>query len=466
MYLYAQLADGLAEQIKKGIYVSGARLSGVRKFSEQRGVSVATAVSVYRELENRGLIEARERSGFFVRHAPKCQVNEPGISKPRSHPARVSGQNLALQLVKAANNPNMVQLAAAVPAPDFLPTRELERALTKVAREQRVRGSSYAFPPGTQELRHQIARRLAESGCTVDSDSIVITSGCQEALTLALQATTKPGDVVAIESPTFYGLLQVIEALGLKALEIPTHPREGISLPALQLAIERWPVKAVVVVPNASNPLGYTMSDEHKRELVRLLSHHRVPLIEDNVYGDLSYDARRPSACKAFDKNGTVIHCSSFSKTLAPGLRVGWIAPGKYYEKVEYLKYVTNLAAPTLSQLATARLLENGQYERHIKRVNREYAVAVNRMTEAIDRYFPERTKITRPQGGFVIWVEVDTELNSVALATRLLEQNISIAPGPLFSASQKYQNCFRLSCACTWNSRTEQALLTIGKML
>ena len=465
-YLYEKLASEVAGQIKQGIFRAGDRLPGVRVFSGQRNISAATAVAVYRKLEDEGFIEAKARSGFFVRARPISTIAEPGISKPKTRPRPVSGQELALQLVKAANEPDMVQLGTAVPDPSFFPARAVERALSTTVRQQRLRATGYAFPPGISELRQQISRRMAESGCSVSAEDIVITNGCQEAITLALRALTSPGDLVAIESPTFYGLLQVIDSLGLKALEIPTHPRDGISLEALQLALEQWPVTTCIVVPNYSNPLGYCMADERKRQLVKLLTMHRIPLIEDDVYGDLGFSQRRPSTCKAYDKNGTVLHCSSFSKTLSPGLRIGWIAPGRYLEKVEYLKYVTNLATSTAPQLAVAQLLESGAYERHLRKVRNEYAFAVERMIEAVDRHFPEGTKVTRPQGGFVIWIELAKEVDTFELARQLLDQGISIAPGPIFSASQRYRNFMRLSCACEWTNRIERALATIARLL
>lgn len=226
-YLYEKLAVEVAERIDQGILQAEDRLPGVRTFSGQRNISVATAVAAYCRLEDDGYIEARPRSGFYIRPRSRAAIEEPKISKPQSRPTPVTGQQLVLQLVKAANDPAIVQLGAAVPDPAFLPTQAVQRALSNAVRDQRTRSAAYAFPPGVPELRQQIARRLAETGCGVRSQEVVITSGCQEALTLALRAVTCAGDVVAIESPTFYGLLQVIDSLGLKALEIPTHPPQG-----------------------------------------------------------------------------------------------------------------------------------------------------------------------------------------------------------------------------------------------
>jgi DNA-binding transcriptional MocR family regulator len=329
-----------------------------------------------------------------------------------------------------------------------------------------MRISHYEFSPGAPELRRELARRMADAGTAVHPDNLVITNGCQEALTLALRAVTKPGDVVAIESPTFYGLLQVIESLGLEALEIPTNPHTGMSLEALELALSRWPVKACVVTPNFSNPLGCCMPEENKHKLVAMLKARNIVLIEDDIYGDLGFNHARPSLCMGIDPEADIILCSSVSKTLCPGLRIGWIAPGKFQERVEYMKYVLNLATPTVSQLAVADLLESGAYERHLRKVRTEYAQAVARMTEAVIHYFPEGTKISSPQGGFVIWMEIPGDVDSFALARQSLTQGISIAPGPIFSAIQKYRQFIRLSCACVWNNRVERALANLAALL
>lgn len=461
--LYKKLADELANHVQSGGFQPGDRLPGVRQQAVQRQLSIATVLSAYRQLEDWGLLEVRNRSGFYVKSRPLAQVSPPRVHVTTMRPAPVTGQDMVLRLIKAANDPAIVQLGAAVPAPEFLPTRAIEQALTKAARGHRVRATNYEFSPGAPELRRQLSRRLAEAGCAVHADNFVITNGCQEALTLALRAVTQPGDVVAIESPTFYGLLQVIESLGLEALEIPAIPQTGMSLEALELALSRWPVTACVVTPNFSNPLGCTMPDANKGRLVSMLKARNVVLIEDDIYGDLGFSHARPSLLKALDDN--VILCSSVSKSLSPGLRVGWIAAGAYQERVEYRKYVLNLATATVPQLAVADLLENGQYDRHLRRVRSDYAQAVGRMTEAVIQVFPEGTKISQPQGGFVIWLELPGNLDSFELARQALAAGISIAPGPIFSASRKFSSFIRLSCACEWNPRVERALVKLANL-
>lgn len=465
--LYQQVAEEITQRIASGVYVPGERLPGVRSQARNRNVSVATAITAYQLLVDAGYIEARPRSGFYVRARQVIQPIEADSTAITMPPRIVTGQAMAMALIKAANDPAIVQLGAAVPDPSFLPTQAIGRALTKIVRTQRVQTAGYMMPPGAPELRRQIARRMSEAGSTVSADDIIITTGCQEALSLALRAVTEPGDVVAVESPAFYGLLHVLESLGLEVLEIPAHPREGIALDALAFALERWQVKACVLAPNFSNPLGYCMTDDSKRTLIRLLSKHKVPLIEDDVYGDLGFTQNRPSTCKGLAPNADILLCSSFSKTLAPGLRIGWIAAtGQRRERIEYLKYVTSIASPTVPQLAVAELLGSGRYERYIREVRGRYASAIARMSDAVMKSFPEGTRISQPQGGFVIWLELPEGTDSFSLARRALRKGVSIAPGPIFSASGKFGNFIRLSSARVWDARLERAMVELAKLI
>ncbi|XSG84070.1 MAG: PLP-dependent aminotransferase family protein [Methylohalobius sp. ZOD2] len=463
--LYQRIARQIAEQINQGVYRPGDRLPGVRRLSRQFGVSVSTIVQAQRCLEDEGRIQARPRSGYYVRARPWPLPDPPDISRPTVRPVPVTGQALVLRLIQATNERDFVQLGAAVPDPRFLPVRPLQRTLSAAARNGGERLATYQFPPGNPELRRQIARRMADSGCRIPPDEIVVTSGCQEALILALRAVARPGDVIAIESPCFYVFLQAIESLGLQALEIPTHPTTGISLEALTLALEQWPVKACALTANFSNPLGYCMPAEKKQALVALLARHGTPLIEDDIYGDLGFDGDRPPAVRAFDEEGSVIYCSSFAKTLSPGLGVGWIIPGRWREAVTFLKCVTNLATPTWPQFAIADFLRHGGYDHHLRQVREEYSRHVALMIRAVGRYFPEGTRVTQPRGGFVIWVELPQTVDAVTLCQEALQRRISIAPGPIFSAAGKYAHFIRLNCAQIWNEKLEKALLTVGRL-
>lgn len=463
--LYQTLADRLQQQIRDEVYAVGSRLPGVRPLARQHNVSVATAVNAYRELEKRAVIEARPRSGYFVRQLPAIRKT-PRPAGPGRQPAAITGQDRVLRLLQAVHDPRVVNLGAAIPDPDFLPTAAMERAFRHVLRHQRRRCSGYEFPPGARELRTRLAQRLATLQVDADPDSVLITNSCQESLAIALRLLTRPGDTVAVESPTYYGLLQVIESLQLKALEIPTDPQEGISLDALSLALERWPVKACVLIPSFSNPLGYCMTDSRKQALLQRLARHSVPLVEDDIYGDLSFSGTRPLPVKHWDTEGLVYYCSSSSKTLSAGLRVGWLLPGRHAGRAEYLQFVNTVSVSTPSQLALAHYLEHGNYDRYLRQVSTQHARAVARMTEWISRLFPPETRVSRPAGGFVLWVELPDHVDTAALMEQALEAGVSFAPGILFSAGSRFRNCLRLNCAVRWDARLERALATLAQLI
>jgi DNA-binding transcriptional MocR family regulator len=428
-------------------------------------VSISTVLQAYTQLEARGYIEARPQSGFYVRPRNWQAPAEPGMSKPSAKATPVSNEEMALNILKAVRDPDLIALGTAIPSPELLPVQQLNRMMAAIGRRNPSAGTSYDVPPGAPALRVQVARRAMEYGCILGPDDIVTTNGCQEALNLCLRAVAEPGDTIAVESPTYYGILQIIGSLRMKALEIPTHPRDGVSLEALEYALERERITACIFTPTFNNPLGSSMPDESRRRLVEMLRERQIPLIEDDIYGDIAFGPERPRAAKAYDTEGLVLLCDSFSKTLAPGYRVGWCAPGRYQARVEHLKHTTSIATATLPQLAIAEFLATGGYEHHLRKVRRVYAEQVRLMTDAIARYFPEGTKVTRPQGGHVLWIEMSEGTDSIDLFERALAAKISISPGPMFSAKQKYRNCIRLNCGTPWSPAVENALRTLGKL-
>jgi DNA-binding transcriptional MocR family regulator len=463
--LYETLAARVATLIEKGTLQPGQRAPSVRKLSRQYQVSISTVLLAYQKLESRGLIQARPQSGYYVRTALRPAPAEPEMSKPAAAPKAVSVSDLVMRIVHAGRDPAIVPLGAAVSGHEFLPVRQLNRIMGQMSRRFVKLSHAYDFPPGCEMLRVQIARRMMEAGCSLTPGDIVTTCGTQEAVNLCLRAVTKPGDTVIIETPTFYGLLQSIEALHLRALEIPTHPRTGICLDALAIALKKTRVNACLLVPNFSNPLGSCMPDENKKALVKMLAQKQVPLIEDDIYGELVFGPARPKAAKSWDNEGLVMYCSSVSKTLAPGYRVGWTAPGRFKDAVERLKFVNTIAGASLPQLAVAEFLANGGYERHLRKIRRTYEQSIERFTQAICKYFPDGTRATRPSGGFVLWVELPKSTDALELHHRALAHKISIAPGPVFSASGKFRNFIRLNCGLEWTVELDQVMAKLGKL-
>jgi DNA-binding transcriptional MocR family regulator len=328
-----------------------------------------------------------------------------------------------------------------------------------------VRHNVYCPPNGDIRLRREIAKRAMRVGHTLSPDDVVITAGCTEALTLALTVVAKRGDTIAIESPTYFGLLHTIEMLGLKAFELPTNPTRGIDIGALARLLETEPVAACVLSSNFNNPLGSAMSESDKRELLAVLSQHAVPLIEDDVYGDIYFGRDRPKPFIALDDGGNTIYCSSFSKSLAPGYRIGWIASTTYAQQLMERKLAFTLCSPVLPQVALADFLESGAYEVHLRSIRRIFEENLARMTRAIEESFPPDTKVSRPVGGFVLWLEMSRRFDSRVLFDEALEQGICFAPGDAFSASGRFRNCLRLSAGHVWNERVEDGVRRLGQL-
>jgi len=465
-HLYEQLAADIAGAITRGTLRAGERLPSVRRLSEQRGVSVATVLTAYLSLENEGLIETRPKSGHFVRVRRATALLGP--TEPRSRvgaPARVTVGTGVAALLAAMRDPAIVPLGAATLSPELLPIAALNRMMAAICKEMSTAGASYDAPPGLPTLRRQLARRAVTWGAELGEADFITTVGAMEALHIALRATTRPGDAIAVESPTYFGVLQLIEEMGLRAIEIPVHPTSGLDLDALDEALRTQRPRTILCVPNLHNPLATVMSDDAKQRLWRLAQRHDVPIIEDDIHGDLMHDGTRPRPLKAFDRDGRVLLCGSVSKTLAPGYRVGWLAAGRYQDAAERLKFSQSVATPTLPQMAVAEFLASGGYDRHLRRLRRQLSAQVARMREAVAHSFPPGTRVSAPAGGFVLWLELPAGCDALAIQARALERGVAVAPGPIFSARGRFGSCLRLSCGFPWSPRLEAAVATLGAL-
>ncbi len=464
--LYEQIAAKIEKLIRTGALRPGERIPSVRRAAAQHGVSVTTAAQAYLSLEDRGWIEARPRSGFFVRTQWRKRALEPGVSRPAHAAATVAVGSLQARVFDAVRMPDVVPLGAGYPGAEVLPVAKLGRIMAAVARSAGARGLAYEMPPGSEALRRQIAKRSLDWGGNLSPEEIITTCGGTEALALSLRAVTKPGDMVALESPAYFGVLQIIEELKLKALEIPMHPRDGMDLDALERALAKHRIAACLASPNFNNPLGSLMPDAAKQRLVKILARRDVPLIEDDINGDLAHDGSRPRTAQSYDRAGRVLLCSSFSKTLAPGYRVGWVAPGRYFEKVKALKLTSTLATATLPQLAIAEFLANGGYDHHLRALRRHFADQIERMSAAVVAAFPEGVRLTRPRGGFVLWARLPKGVCALRLHERALAEKISIAPGPMFSVRQGFPNFIRLNCGHAWSEKLGRAVEILGDLV
>lgn len=467
--LYQAVADDLAGLISSGQLPPRSRVPSVRALARQRGISITTAVASLRVLEQRGLIEARPKSGYFV--VPPRAPPEPPTTVPLPRTARLAGaQAMLKRFAEASLDPAQVRLGEAIPDPALFPQAALRASLVRAARRHPTELATYARRMGgSPALRAQVAAHYARVGMRLDADGLLITNGCMEALTLALRAVARPGDTIAVESPTYFGFLQLAESLGIKVLEVPATPGEGMSVAALRELLSSRAgggVRACMTIANFSNPTGSCMPAARKRELVRLCREADIPLIEDDIYGDLPLEGPRPLPCKAFDTDGRVLLCSSFSKALAPGARIGFVEPGRYRDTLLAMKNVMSGATAMLSQEMLAEFLGSGRYERHLKRLREHCVRQVTQLSQCVQDHFPEGTRLTRPAGGFVLWVELEGSVDTMALYEKAARMGVQFVPGAMFSASGRYGNCLRLNAGYPVTVATEAAIRRLGGLL
>jgi DNA-binding transcriptional MocR family regulator len=463
---YIEVADRIETLIEKKILKVGDKLLSVRALSKEQGISLSTSFQAYYFLESKGLIEARPQSGYYVKYSPEHTLEMPQACEPIDDAVPVSVDDMINSVYVDLNAKNILNFSMGAPAASLLPTAKLNKAVVHAIRASKTSCTHYEHIQGNLELRKQIARQAFNWGGSPSDDDIVVTAGAVEAMSLCLKAITKPGDAVAIESPTYFAIFQVMESHGLKVVEIPTDPVSGIDLDYLEQAIPRFDIKACLFVTNFNNPLGSCMPDDKKKKLVEMLAKKEIPLVEDDIYGELYFGKTRPKTCKSFDKKGLVLHCSSFSKSLAPGYRIGWTIPGKFKQRVLRLKRMHTVSTNTLSQAAIADFLANGRYELHLRHLRKALHTQALRYVQAISEYFPEDTRITRPQGGFTLWIELNKKVNTYKLHKRALKYNIGIAPGQIFSSQGRFENCFRISYGEPWCEAIEDGIKTLGKLV
>lgn len=463
--LYLTIARSIEQQIAKEVLKVGDKLPSIRVVCRQHGVSMGTAQSAYHELEKKSLIESRPQSGFYVSNSFKRKLEMPATSRPDNKinpgtPTGTFGNGYAQEIRKGT-----ILFSRGAPAPELLPIAKLNKSVVKAIRELPGSGTTYESSEGNDNLRRQIAKWSFSWKGNLSEKDILTTSGCINAISHCLMALTQRGDSIAVESPCFYGILQLAQSLGLKVIELPTSPQTGIDLDALRSTVAKRKITLCLFVSNFSNPLGSLMPDEHKKEAVKLLQQYNIPLIEDDLYGDLYFGNNRPACCKSFDESGMVLLCNSVSKTLAPGYRVGWVAPGRFYDQVSRIKSLNSLYCTTITHEVIASFLENGRYEAHLRKLRHTLHTNYLQFVRVINQHFPEGTKIGRPQGGLSLWVELAPHIDTGELYHAALSSKISISPGNLFTLQRQFTHHMRLSYGMQWSDSVEKGLQLLGKL-
>ena len=465
-FRYMVLADRLEALIRNGAFRAGEKLPSIRRLHTETGLSITTVYQAFMELEKRGMVNARRKSGYYARPLLENLLPTPKAPDSPAAPRRITVNSLAFTLCEAMSDPQVLQLGGAVIAPELLPGKFLA-AIAKSFSVQALSRNfcSYGHTMGYAPLRRLIAQRCAHFAGRVSEDAIMITNGCVEAVSLCLRAVAQPGDTILVESPTFPWFLQAIEDFGMYALEVPGSAQTGMDLDTLAAVIRRHRVKACLFNANFNNPLGYLMSDDRKSALVELMTAAGIPIIEDDINGDLFFGTARPAPLKAFDRNEMVLYCSSYSKTLSPGVRVGWTMPGRFLEKTRRFKLNAAISQPTLSQMVVAEYLRDGAYDRHLRRLRTHLQNQVGNTAMAVARHFPPGTRISAPKGGLILWVEMAGKIDSLELFRRALEARIAFMPGIICAGSPVYANCLRISCGSPFTPSVEAGIHRLAQI-
>ena len=464
-FMYIRIAKVIEQQILNGALRTGDKLPSLRTICREYGVSQNTALSAYYNLESKMLIETKPQSGYYVRYSKTKVPALPQITKPEAEAHYADSELLVRKIYDGLGEDGHLALALGIPANELLPIAKLNKGLTVAMRELKGSGVMYDKIEGNERLRRQIARWSFAMEGHLNHDEIITTGGCLNALSYCMMALTKRGDTVAMESPISFGMLQLAQVLGVKVLELPSDPQHGIDLNALEDALKANKINVCLFISNFSNPLGSCMPDENKKQTVRLLEKYNIPLIENDLNGDIYFGQQRPKSCKTYDESGLVLWCSSVSKTLAPGYRVGWVAPGKFKNEVRRMKLCHSISSTSVTHEVIAWFLETGRYESHLRKLRHTLHGNMLKFSRAISDYFPEGTMATRPRGGFVIWVELPKAIDAVTLYEKCLRYKISFAPGRIFTLQNQYDNCLRLNYGLLWDEKLERDLKLLGEL-
>jgi len=467
-FRYVALADEIQDNISKGIFTPGEKLPSLRTLHTKLGLSISTIHQAYIELEKRGRVEAKEKSGFYVKALDKNMFKRPARMGKVSQPCRVMINQMAENIIIDLQDEDMLQLGAAIPAKELMPLKQLSRIMKSIpSSDLQDFFSNYDLCAGNIELREELSKRMLGLACnSVQPDDIVTTNGCLEAVTLCLRAVAEPGDTILVESPVFHCFLQLIEDLNLRVIEIPGCPESGIDPATFEKAIKSNTIKACLLNSNFHNPLGSVLSKAHKKKILSITREHNIPIIEDDLYGDLYHGNKRPSTFKSMDNTGMVLYCSSFSKSLSPGLRAGWAVPGIYKKDVIRMKLNTSISNPGVNHSVVAKFIKTGAYDRHLRQLRNKLKNQVSTMIIAVSKFFPPDTRICFPKGGLCIWVELNPKIDAMKVYQKAYEKKISLLPGNICSSSDTYNNCLRINCGSKWNPRIENGIKTLADII
>ncbi|KAA2243498.1 PLP-dependent aminotransferase family protein [Chitinophaga agrisoli] len=465
-FKYEQIVIKIEQLILKLKLKPGDKIPSVRFVCKELGVSLATAVQAYAILESKGMIFSKPGSGYYISANSDTRLQTIREQSFVTYPSSVEINTMAREMVKNPRKYGVTNFSTLAPANELLPIARLNKAMQASVKEQALDNLPYPFLEGHPRLIKQISLHTFEWQLSLAHDEILVTNGCMEAINLCLDFLTKPGDLIAVECPTYGGILQSMEARGLKVIGISVNPVTGLNLDELEKALSAYNITACVFSPTCHNPLGCSMPDANKIKLVNMLNERNIPLIEDDALGEIYFGNVRPLPAKAYDKNNNVLYCSSFSKSLSPGYRIGYVSGGKYHTEIEKLKFAANISTNTILQDTIARYLESGTYKLHLKKLRIAAQTQILKYRDAISQYFPTETRVSIPAGGYSLWIELPDKINSLKLQQLALENKIAFCPGPIFSTSEAFHHYIRINCGQLWTPKIKHALQKLGDLV
>lgn len=447
---YHHVESFVKQAINKGIYETNDKIPSIRQMSEELLVSKNTVIRAFQELEAQGLIYSVPKSGYRV-----CAKSAPESTPIR--PLRVDLLSVCREFLTYPQHRERLPIGSAHPNIDSPAIKSLYAEIGRHSRRQTHTPSHYQLPPGDAQLIKQLAKITQDLGTPAPAKELLVTHGAQQAISLALRATTQSGDIVAVESPCYFGNLLLLESLGLEVVEIPSCNRDGMVPQALSRALKQWDVKVIIVTPNFTNPTGSMMPLERRKAILNVSGN--IPIIEDDVFGALSY-AKPLASLKSMDAQGRVIYVNSLSKTLDSRLRIGWMLAGQYSSKIEKLLLCDSMGGLNVMQSATSSFLSSGKYKTHLARMRRLYQSNTKRFMalfkQSMDSYpaLKNSYQITSVQGSFLMWIRLPEHTNCDAIYEECSKQRISILPGSVFGTQEQFKHCFRI---CTANLTSDE---------
>lgn len=455
--LHMSLADQVQDEIANGLWRPDQRLPSVRDMSRRSNTSMTTVLAAYRTLEDRRLIESRPKKGFFVRSVPSATRQDDVLD--------TTTDQTDVDLIGINDSAGPTSFGAALCDQSLFPVKALSRKIASVARAHSALLTTVSLSPGMPILRDSIASHVRDWHCSVHPESVLLTNGCVEAFGLCLQAVAKAGDVIIVESPAFYGFLSTIRQLGMSAIALDFHGDLPQALVDLEKLAHAGRISACLLSTNVTNPSGASMSEAGKIALVTCLSRLGIPLIEDATFADLHFDGA-PRAAMSYDETGNVLLCGSLTKTLAPGLKLGWVSGGKYHANIVAFKRAMSAGQQLLVQAAVGEYLASGGYKHHLRQLRQTCRTQVAEMIAFLYDAFGPDADITAPTGGYLVWLRLPNGVSGNAVARMALAHGISVGPGSLFSPTYAFENYLRLNCGYPMSDRRREAISMIGRFV